>query len=228
MRACARVLPEGVTPFLSACCSSVVQFIHEGFLLRTRVPPANCQNFAALHTNTSAHSGSGGCCHAHIHSVDVEIVSLVSREAIKSSTKETRTHFFFFAAAVELIPSFSCASSSEPWSRHFTCPFTHNFDTVLTIKLKNPSSYELHIIFSTRWIAIFARLDSLTTLFSSPLAYSCAFSGRDVVSLSVTRISRLGSQHGAANARTGGGPTTLVGLTFFTFTARWHHSPSSV
>lgn len=147
------VLPEGVTPFLR--CSAPLYNVFTRVFFFARVPPANCQNFAASRTNTGTCAAAATLTFtATTSSRSSSSSSLVSREAIKSSTKETNTLFFFPAPAY----SFSCSSSSKTLvtSLRTFPPFAHNFDTVLTEE-KKTSSQQLHINFSTRRIAIFAR-----------------------------------------------------------------------
>lgn len=118
---CVYVLPEGVTPFLRF--SAPLYNIFTRVFFFARVPPANCQNFAASRTNTGTCAAAATLTFTATTSSRSSSSSLVSREAIKSSTKETNTLFFFPAPAY----SFSCSSSSKTRVTSF-----HHFSPVHT------------------------------------------------------------------------------------------------
>lgn len=111
---CVAVLPEGVTPFLRCC--SVVQCIHEVFFF-ARVLLQRTVKISLPHTNT------GTCAAAATHTFTATTSSrssssLVSREAIKSSTKETNT--LFFSSQQQLIPSSVPPVADPVVTSHFT------------------------------------------------------------------------------------------------------------
>lgn len=162
---CVYVLPEGITPFLRF--SAPLYNIFTRVFFFARVPPANCQNFAASRTNTGTCAAAATLTFTATTSSRSSSSSLVSREAIKSSTKETNTLFFFPAPAY----FFSCSSSSKTrvTSLYHFSPFAHNFDTVLTEE-KNLFSAAPHQFFDST-DRHFCSFDSLTTFFCSPLLF---------------------------------------------------------
>lgn len=159
------VLPEGVTPFLR--CSAPLYNVFTRVFFFARVPPANCQNFAASRTNTGTCAAAATLTFTATTSRSSSSSSLVSREAIKSSTKETNTLFFFPAPAY----SFSCSSSSKTLvtSLRTFPPFAHNFDTVLTEEKKPLLSSSTSIFRLDGSPFLLVRLVNYFFLFPSPI-----------------------------------------------------------
>lgn len=145
-------LQQGRLSFQAMCVSVWTSFRKVSLHSSAAAPLYNVfTRFSSLHAFLQRtvkislpHTNTGTCAAAATHTFTATTSSsrssssLVSREAIKSSTKETNTFFLRSSSLFLLL----FLQKQNQWSRHTPHtfpPFAHNFDTVLTARKKTSS-----------------------------------------------------------------------------------------